>query len=197
MSGAHAACVCAPRAAGPPCSQGGFCSPAMMDGRAGPFRPPCYSSGIYITLAFHRSPLTLPGPARGPQAAPAPLIPLRPSPTAPCAGPGVPTATGMLWVRTRGALPVPPRRCPREQSTPSLPKTLPRPHWPHPGLVLVLGEGVGLWERRVVVGAASREGRGLLSRWHRDPPSTWRRGLEERSSPFSPSLIQHQASSQL
>lgn len=39
MSRAHAACVCMPRAAGPPCSQGGFCSPAMMDGRIGPFRP--------------------------------------------------------------------------------------------------------------------------------------------------------------
>lgn len=39
MSRAHAACVCAPRAAGPPGSQGGFCSPAMMDGHTGPFRP--------------------------------------------------------------------------------------------------------------------------------------------------------------
>lgn len=39
MSRAHAAYVCVPRAAGPPGSQGGFCSSAMMDGRTGPFRP--------------------------------------------------------------------------------------------------------------------------------------------------------------
>lgn len=39
MSRAHAACVCMPHTAGPPCSKGGFCSPAMMDGCIGPFRP--------------------------------------------------------------------------------------------------------------------------------------------------------------
>lgn len=39
MSRAHAACVCMPHTAGPPCSKGGFCSPAMMDGCIRPFRP--------------------------------------------------------------------------------------------------------------------------------------------------------------
>lgn len=104
MSRAHAACVCVPRAAGPPCSQGGFCSPAMMDGRTGPFRPAMFSSGIYITLAFHRSPLTLAWGPLPPQPARAPLVPPGLSPWASQRwGLGVSTAAQMLWVLTQSS----------------------------------------------------------------------------------------------